>query len=58
MQAKIQTKSNYLNLNGTWQVVEEMKGKRVTCTVFHPEYKKFVQVDFTLKEVAEFDSNV
>ena len=55
MQAKIQTKSNYRNLNGQWLQVKEIVGTRVTCVVETEEYGK-QNVDFRLNEVTEMDT--
>ena len=49
--AKINTKSNYKNLNGTIQNVSEIKGNRVSCKVWDETVGKFITSDFTLKEV-------
>lgn len=50
MLAKINTKSNYRELNGTIQTVKEIVGNRVTCMIFAPEFGKYIQADFTLNE--------
>jgi hypothetical protein len=50
--AKINTKSNFRNLNGTYQKVYEIVGNRVTCLI------KFEgrthQVDFNKIEIEEY----
>jgi hypothetical protein len=53
--AKINTKSNYQNLNGTFQQVHQMLGNRVTCLVEIDG--KLLQVDFNLSEISEFRYN-
>jgi len=55
MKAKVNTKSNYRNLNGQWLEVKEIVGTRVTCIVEFAEFGK-QSVDFTLKEVTELDT--
>jgi hypothetical protein len=50
--AKIKTKSNFRNLNGTFQQVYEIVGKRVTCLVEIDG--KILQTDFSLSEITEF----
>ncbi len=53
-QVKINTKSNYRNLNGQWLEVKEISGKRVTCKVMDNENEEgFIHCDFTLSEVEE-----
>jgi hypothetical protein len=52
MKAKVNTKSNFRNLNGQWLEVKEIVGTRVTCIVEFAEFGK-QSVDFTLKEVIE-----
>jgi hypothetical protein len=47
-QCKVNTKSNFKNLNGKWLNVTEIVGKRVSCKV------DGVTMDFDLKEVVEF----
>jgi len=53
--AKINTKSNYQNLNGTFQQVHQMIGNRVTCLVEIDG--KLLKVDFILSEISEFRYN-
>lgn len=55
MKAKIQTKSNYRNLNGQWLQVKEIVGTRVTCVVETEEYGT-QNVDFRLSEVTEMNT--
>ena len=55
MKAKVNTKSNYRNLNGQWLEVKEIVGTRVTCIVEFAEFGK-QSVDFNLKEVTEMDT--
>ena len=57
MKAKINTKSNYRNLNGLWLNVKEIEGKRVTCTVYLAEFNKKMDVDFLLSEISEMKFN-
>ena len=57
MKAKINTKSNYRNLNGQWLEVAEIRGTRVSCIVKDEEAKDGqIICDFTLKEVVEMDT--
>ncbi len=51
MNAKIYTKSNYRNLNGTILNVLEIVKNRVTCKVWHEECDAFITTDFTKSEV-------
>ncbi len=53
---KVNTKSNYRNLNGQWLEVKEIVGTRVTCIV-DTEERSRVTIDFTLKEVTEMNSD-
>lgn len=55
MKAKVNTKSNFKNLNGQWLEVKEIVGTRVTCIIDFAEYGK-QSVDFTLKELTELDT--
>jgi len=55
MKAKVNTKSNFRNLNGQWLDVKEIVGTRVTCIVDSEEFGK-QSVDFNLKEVTEFNN--
>lgn len=55
MKAKVNTKSNYRNLNGQWLEIKEIIGTRVTCIVELAEFGK-QSVDFNLKEVTEMDT--
>lgn len=52
---KVNTKSNYRNLNGQWLRVKEIVGTRVTCIV-ETEDLGTQNVDFRLNEVAEMDT--
>lgn len=54
MKAKVNTKSNYRNLNGKWLDVKEIVGSRVSCVVFIEELQIKTTVDFNLKEIVEF----
>jgi len=56
MKAKVNTKSNFRNLNGQWLEVKEIVGTRVSCVVETKEYGKQT-VDFNLKEVTEINTN-
>jgi glycerate-2-kinase len=49
--AKINTKSNYRNLNGTIQHVSEIKGNRVSCKIWDETISRFITSDFVLNEV-------
>lgn len=57
IKVKINTKSNYLDLNGKILSVKEyaphvmLQKSRITCSVFHPELNKIVNIDFTQNEV-------
>jgi len=53
--AKIETKSNYENLNGKFYQVIEMVGTRVTCKCEIDGILRIV--DFNLSEVKEFNYN-
>lgn len=55
MKAKVNTKSNYRNLNGQWLEVKEIVGTRVTCIVETEDLGK-QNVDFNLKEITEMDT--
>ena len=55
MKAKVNTKSNYRNLNGQWLEVKEILGTRVSCTVYTEEYGQQT-IDFNIKEVTEMDT--
>jgi phage major head subunit gpT-like protein len=55
MKVKVNTKSNYQNLNGQWLELREIVGTRVTCIVKFAEFGKQT-VDFNLKEVTEIDT--
>ena len=55
MKAKVNTKSNYRNLNGQWLEVKEIVGTRVTCIVEFAEFGK-QSVDFKLNEVTEMNT--
>lgn len=57
MKALINTKSNYNNLNGQWLEVKELQGNRVTCIAWSDEFNKFINVDFVLTEIKEFNNN-
>jgi hypothetical protein len=57
MKAKIQTKSNYRNLNGQWLEVKEVVGTRVSCIIKDEQaYGGKLLVDFNLKEIVEMDT--
>jgi len=49
--AKINTKSNFRDLNGTELQVTEINKKRVTCKMFDYTIQKWINVDFTMSEV-------
>ena len=49
--AKINTKSNDRNLNGTIQHVSEIKGNRVSCKIWDETICRFITSDFVLNEV-------
>jgi hypothetical protein len=55
MEVKINTTSNYRNLNGQWLEVKEVVGTRVSCLV-NTEEHGIQTVDFTLKEVTEMNT--
>ncbi len=52
MKVKVNTKSNFRNLNGQWLKVIEIVGTRVTCSVEH------LTIDFGLSEVVEMNTNI
>lgn len=56
MKVKVNTKSNYRNLNGQWLTVKEAIGTRVSCFVDTEEHGK-VTIDFNIKEVVEINTN-
>ena len=56
MKAKVNTKSNYRNLNGQWLDVKEIVGTRVSCIVNTNDLGTQT-VDFTLKEITELNTN-
>lgn len=53
LRAKINTKSNYRNLNDQFLDVHQMAGRRVTC-ICQNEFGHNIYVDFTIDEVSEF----
>ncbi len=55
MKAKINTKSNFRNLNGEWLTVSEMKGDRVTCVFNDDQSDKTLLADFKIYEIEAFD---
>jgi hypothetical protein len=57
MKAKVNTKSNYLNLNGQWLNVKEIAGKRVSCYHWSEDFQIMITIDFTLNEVLEIKAN-
>jgi hypothetical protein len=54
--ARINTKSNFYNLNGKFVEVFEMKGQRVTCIISIDGRE--LRVDFTLSEISDFSYNI
>lgn len=52
--AKIETKSNYKNLNGKFLKVKELQGVRVSCELISEEHAQPLTIDFNLNEVKEF----
>jgi hypothetical protein len=58
LKALIKTKTNFRNLNGTWLEVTEIKGNRVTCLHFDSELDRYITIDFTSKEVKEFEYSI
>jgi hypothetical protein len=54
MKAKIQTKSNYKNLNGQWLEVAEIIGSRITCYYFCTEFWRLITIDFIASEIVEY----
>jgi len=52
LKAKIQTKSNYRNLNGTFVIIVEFLGDIVVCQ-FQDENGKEVKADFGISEIKE-----
>ena len=51
--AKINTKSNFRNLNGQFLEVREIKGRRVTC-ICKNEFGNNIYADFSINEISEF----
>jgi len=49
LKAKINTKSNFRNLNGVTLEVIEISGSRVSCIYF--DRINYITIDFTLQEV-------
>lgn len=47
---KVNTKSNYRNLNGEWLEVYEIIGRRVTCSI----HSYPALMDFTVDEISEW----
>lgn len=55
MRAKVNTKSNFKNLNGQWLQLKEIVGTRVTCIIPFAEFGTQT-IDFNLSEVTEIDT--
>jgi hypothetical protein len=55
LKAKIQTKSNYRKLNGTFVSIVEFLGTIVVCQ-FQDENGKEVKADFNISEIVEIRS--
>jgi hypothetical protein len=55
-QAIINTKSNFMNLNGTIQCVAEILGTRITCNIYIDG--RLRKIDFHIDEVIDFDSEL
>lgn len=54
MKAKIQTKSNYKNLNGQWLEVAEIVCNRITCYYFCKDFWRLITIDFIASEILEY----
>lgn len=52
LKAKIETKSNYRNLNGQWLVVKQFLGTQVACTIIDEDLVSRT-VDFHISEIKE-----
>ena len=52
LKAKVNTKSNYRNLNGQWLEVREFLGNLVACIIIDENGQK-ITADFNLKEIEE-----
>ena len=52
LKAKVNTKSNYKNLNGQWLEVKEFLGTLVACIIVD-ENGQIVTTDFNIKEIEE-----
>lgn len=56
IQVKVNTKSNFMDLNGKWLSVYEFKGRRVTVKYHHTETEAVHTIDFTIDEVVELQT--
>lgn len=52
VKVKINTKSNYRNLNGKWLEVFEAVESRITCFVLDDETGKVIKIDFNVSEIS------
>ena len=52
LKAKVNTKSNYKNLNGQWLEVKEFLGNLVACIIVS-ENGQSITTDFNIKEIEE-----
>jgi len=54
MKALINTKSNFRNLNNSWQKVCEISGNRVTCIIYDENTGHEIKADFSMSEIKQF----
>lgn len=52
LKAKVNTKSNYKNLNGQWLEVKEFLGNLVACIIVDENGQR-ITADFNIKEIEE-----
>lgn len=55
-QVLVNTKSDFMGLNGKWLSLYEFQGRRVTVKYRHPETEVIHTIDFTIDEVVEFQT--
>jgi len=52
---KVETQGNYRDLNGMWLKLREIHSTRVSAWIYDDEVDRAIVVDFTLKEVTQFN---
>jgi hypothetical protein len=52
LKAKVNTKSNYKNLNGQWLEVKEFLGNLVACIIVDENGQR-ITADFNIREIEE-----